>query len=80
METSSALFTSEQKLAYKIKMLADWQLAPLASHYLAYNSRIEDHPIDDRTNPQQCIVVYSPNIYQKIIDEVGEMPAIYEAM
>jgi len=57
-----------EMLPYKIKMLRNWELTAECSRFLTFNNRVEEAVIADMTTPQMCMVVYSPNVYQKVID------------
>jgi hypothetical protein len=37
---------------------------------LSIHNQIED-PLTDSTLPQLCLVVYSPNVYQQLIDDIA---------
>lgn len=58
----------EGELTYKLKMLQNWQISPEAARYLEMDNKVKENRVVDFTCPQLCLMVYSPNIYQQIID------------
>lgn len=53
-------------------LLKHWQLTEEAAQYLSNKNKVEENVMCDKTNPQLALVVYTPNMFQKIIDEIWE--------
>jgi hypothetical protein len=56
---------------FKLCLLENWEIAEEATKYLLIQNKISPS-FEDKTLPQNCLAIYSPNTYQNIIDHVSE--------
>lgn len=53
-------------------MLRNWEISPEAARYLEIGNKVKSSGVNDLTCPQLCLMVYSPNVYQQMIDHIAE--------
>lgn len=60
-----------ESLPCKLKFLRHWELTEEASRFLSLGNKVEEQALSDRTCPQLALVVYEPNFYQQILNQIA---------
>lgn len=59
-------YATEEPMNYSICILKNWELTEEVVKYLRLKNKISC-PVKDKTVPQNCLVIYEPNKFQKIV-------------